>query len=106
MMYYRCKILNEDGTKCKICENDLNVTNEGICYDKEHCELYENEKCIKCQNDNPYGYNSYCLNEIFGCIDTFLEHCIKCDDIMNLDICTQCEEGYEIDEYGECSKIE
>ena len=104
--YYRCKVLNEDGTKCKICENNLNITNEGICYDNEHCESYQYEKCVKCQKDNLYGYYGYCLNDIFGCIDTFLEHCIKCNDIKNIDTCTQCEEGYEINEYGKCIKIE
>ena len=104
--YFRCKKLNEDGTKCEICERDLNTTEEGICYDNEHCEIFQDEKCIKCQKDNPWGYYGYCLNEVFGCIDSFLEHCIRCDDIFNLDMCTQCEEGYEINEYGECDEIE
>ena len=104
--YYRCKVLNEDGTKCKICENNLNITNEGICYDKEHCESYQDEKCIKCQKNNPYGYYGYCLNEEFGCIDSFLEHCIRCDDILDMDKCTQCEDGYEINEYGYCVEVD
>ena len=104
--YFRCKNLNEDGTKCETCEKGLNATAEGICFDDIHCELFQDEKCIKCQSDNPWGYTGYCLNEVFGCIDSFLLHCIRCDDIMNLDICTQCEEGYEIDEIGDCVKIE
>ena len=104
--YYRCKKLNADGTKCETCERELNATEEGICYDKVHCETFIDGKCCKCQNDNPWGYLGYCLNEEFGCVDTFLEHCIRCDDLMNLDVCTQCEEGYEIDEFGGCIKIE
>ena len=104
--YFRCKNLNEDGTKCETCEKGLNATAEGICFDDIHCELFQDEKCIKCQSDNPWGYTGYCLNEVFGCIDSFLLHCIRCDDIMNLDMCTQCEEGYEIDEIGDCVKIE
>ena len=103
--YFRCKKLNEDGTKCQMCENDLNITEEGICYDLEHCEDFKDEKCIKCQKDNPHGYFGYCLNEEFGCVDSFLEHCISCDDILNLDKCTKCEDGYEINEYGYCIKI-
>ena len=42
----------------------------------------------------------------FGCVNSFDKNCIRCDDIMDMDVCTQCEEGYEIDEFGECSEIE
>ena len=102
--YFRCKKLNEEGTKCELCSNDLNVTKEGICYDEEHCEEFKDEKCIKCQKENPLGYFGYCLNKEFGCVDSFLEHCIRCDDILDLDKCTQCEDGYDINEYGYCVK--
>ena len=104
--YFRCKQLNEQGSKCEICEHDLNTTDEGICFDEEHCEVFEEEKCVKCQKDNPWGYSGFCLNDEFGCVDSFLKHCIRCDDIMDMDVCTQCEEGYEVDEFGECSEIE
>ena len=104
--YFRCKKLNDDGTKCDMCENDLNVTSKGICYDEVHCEVFQDEKCVKCQDDNPYGYYGYCLNEEFGCIDSFLEHCIRCDDILDMDKCTQCEDGYEINEYGYCVEVD
>ena len=104
--YYRCKMLNEDGNKCEICEHSLNTTDDGICYDDYHCIKDEFGECMKCEGENPYGYPTYCLNKVFGCIDSFLEHCIRCDDIFELDVCTECEEGYEIDEYGECVEIE
>ena len=104
--YFRCKNLTKDGTKCDTCERDYNVTEEGICFDDGHCEIFQDGKCVKCQEDNPYGYFGYCLNEVFGCVDSFLSHCIRCDDIMDMDVCTQCEEGYEIDEYGDCVEIE
>ena len=48
--YFRCKKLNEDGTKCQLCENDLNITKEGICYDEEHCEEFKDQKCNCVQN--------------------------------------------------------
>ena len=104
--YFRCKQLNEKGSKCEICEHDLNTTDDGICFDDEHCEIFEDEKCVKCQKDNPWGYYGFCLNDEFGCVDSFLEHCIRCGNIMDMDVCTQCEEGYEVDEFGECSEIE
>ena len=100
--YYRCKKLNEFGTGCDLCENDLNTTDEGICYDDYHCIKRENGECLRCQKENPYGYYTYCFNEIFGCIDSFLKNCIRCDNIFDLEVCTECEVGYEIDEFGEC----
>ena len=104
--YFRCKILNEDGTKCKICDHSINTTDEGICYDDYHCIKDENGKCERCQKENPRGYYTFCLNEEFGCIDSFLNNCVRCDNIFDMDVCTECEEGYEIDEFGECVEIE
>ena len=101
--YYKCKFLNGNVNKCKICENSLIPNKEGICYDEMHCrEKDKNGICQKCQKENLEGYYSYCLNKYFGCIDSFLNNCIKCDDIFNLDACTECEEGYEINKEGKC----
>ena len=104
--YFRCKMLTEDGTKCELCDNALNTTDEGVCYDDYHCIKDENGECIRCQDENPRGYPTYCFNKEFGCIDSFLTNCIRCDNIFDMDVCTECEEGYEIDEYGECVEIE
>lgn len=103
--YFRCKMLNEDGTKCQLCDHSINTTDEGICYDDYHCIKDKNGKCVKCQKENQYGYPTYCFNEEFGCIDSFLDNCIKCNNIFDMDVCTECEEGYEIDEYGDCTEI-
>ena len=100
--YYYCKKLNEEGTGCSECENEINATDAGICYDDIHCEKKEDEVCVKCQNENPYGYLSYCLNEVLGCVDTWVTNCVRCDNILELDYCTECEEGYDIDEIGDC----
>ena len=101
--YYYCKALNEEGNGCAECENELTANEQGICYDDLHCEEKDEEgTCKKCQSDNPYGYFGFCLNEMYGCVDTFLRNCIRCDNILELDWCTECEEGYEIDEIGDC----
>ena len=106
MFYYRCKLLEKSEDKCKICENNIIPNKEGICYDDIHCDNKDkNGVCQKCQKENPYGYNSYCLNKFVGCVDSFLKNCIKCDNIFNLDICTECEEGYSIDEEGKCVQL-
>ena len=104
--YFRCKMLNDDGTKCELCDHFINTTDEGICYDDYHCIKDENGECIRCQEENPRGYPTFCFNKEFGCVDSFLTNCIKCDNIFDMDVCTECEEGYEIDEYGECVEIE
>ena len=104
--YYRCKMLNEDGTKCEVCNQKINTTDEGICYNDYPCIKDENGECIRCQKENPMGYYTYCFNKVFGCIDSFLDNCIRCDNIFDMDVCTECEEGYEIDYYGECVEIE
>ena len=103
--YYRCKSANDKEKKCKVCENNLIPNKDGICYDDIHCIDKDKEGiCQKCQKENPDGYISYCLNLHLGCIDSFIKNCIRCDDIFNLDICTKCEEGYEIDKEGQCIK--
>ena len=100
--YYNCKVVNEEGNGCAECEEGLNVTDTGICYDDIHCESKEGEVCTKCQKENPSGYYSYCLNKDLGCVDTFLKNCVRCDNVLELDWCTECEEGYEIDDIGDC----
>ena len=56
--------------------------------------------CEKCRNEENEFF--FCANSVFGCIKTFLKNCIKCDDLFNLFECTECEEGYKINEYGMC----
>ena len=103
--YFRCKNLNEKGNGCKTCENNLSPNKMGNCYDDIHCEKRENGICKKCQKENLRGYYSYCLNKDFGCIDSFLQNCIRCDDNLNLDVCTECEEGFKVDKEGKCIVI-
>ena len=104
--YYRCKNLNEKGNECMTCEEELKVNKEGVCFDDIHCEEKDDKGiCKKCKKDNPNGYYSYCLNKDFGCIDSFHKNCIRCDDILNLDVCNECEEGFKIDKDGRCIKI-
>lgn len=101
--FYRCSKLNPNGNGCEKCENDdLEINRLGLCYDSKHCEKYEKGSCIKCKKENLEGYNSYCLNKEFGCVSSFKKNCVRCDDILNLDECTQCEEGYELDKEGNC----
>jgi len=103
--YYKCNKTNAEGNACEICLEGFTLNENGLCVDNSHCiEKNENGKCIKCQNDEN---GSYCLNQIFGCIELYFDNCLECNDIFNLDKCTKCYDGYEIDvDNCQCYEIE
>ena len=102
--YFRCNKTNKEGNKCQICENGFILNNNGLCMDINNCvEKDEKGNCIKCKiNENVY----YCLNNDFGCIETYFNDCLECGDILDFDKCTKCIDGYEIGEFGLCYEIE
>ena len=102
--YYRCNKTNKEGTGCEICTDNYTLNENGVCMDYEHC-IEKNEKgsCLKCLNNEE---ESFCLNNIFGCIELYYDNCLECNDILKLNKCTKCKDGYEIDYYDECSEIE
>lgn len=103
-IYYRCNKTNDEGTSCEICKKGFNVNKNGLCIKEEAClKKKDDDSCIECLNDEN---GSHCLNNIFGCVESYDENCLECNDILNLDKCTKCIEGYEIDEDGECIRIE
>ena len=104
-IYYRCNKTNEEGTACEICKDEFLVNKDGLCFDDEHCLEKNNEgTCKKCLNNDEKG--NYCLNNIFGCVEINDSNCLECNDIINLDKCSKCIEGYEIDDEGNCIEIE
>ena len=97
--YYKCNRTNEEGTRCEICINGFSLNENGLCVDKNICEeKNENGKCIKCNNDN----GNYCLNKDFECVDSFYGHCLECNNNLDFDECTKCDEGYKVNDYGRC----
>ena len=62
-------------------------------------------KCIKCKDMLSINGYSFCANEIFGCIESAKDNCLKCDNLEDLFECTECKEGYKKSNYG-CLKIE
>ena len=99
-IYYNCNKTNEEGTKCEIC-NDYSELVNGICVNKIECEEKKNEECIKCNDKNHDNYDM-CLNNVYGCVETFVSNCLRCDNIYNFDECTECMEGYVLNDDGEC----
>ena len=98
-----CNKTNEEGTACAQCINGYELNEEGICVDIDICEEKENGKCKKCKDIINSNNFEYCANEIFGCLETWVRNCLRCDDLSNLYECTECEEGYDYF-YNTCRK--
>ena len=80
------------------------MSEDGLCIDEEHCvEKDKEDKCLNCQNSDE---QSFCLNEIFGCVELWYDNCLDCNNILEINKCTKCKDGYEIDYYNECSEID
>ena len=104
-IYYKCNYTNIEGTKCEICDDNYTLTDEGLCLNLFDCEILKDENCEQCKRENIYGMN-LCLNKDLGCVETFTEGCKRCDDIENFYDCTECYDGYKLNEYSGCELIE
>lgn len=103
--YYRCNRTNKDGTKCEICLDGFELNKNGLCVDLINCEIKnEDGSCKQCIKDED-TYYFYCSNTIFGCIETYDHYCLECNDILELNKCTKCMEGYDLNENYECIEI-
>ena len=107
IFYYRCNRTNKEGNACEECLDGFTLNEKGQCIDKINCKEEKDGVCIKCppnEEDRPFHY--HCLNNVLGCVETFLENCLECDDILNFEKCTKCIEGYEINkDTNKCVKI-
>jgi len=101
MIFYKCNITNKDGTKCEICKNNYEIGEEGFCYNNIDCEQIENGKCMKCKEKNIYNFE-LCINKYFGCVETSVAKCLRCDDPLDMETCTKCYDGYELTEDNHC----
>ena len=99
--YYRCNRTNEEGDSCETCIQGFELNKNGLCINESFCQEKEDDNCIRCKND----YELYCLNKYFGCIETRIENCLECNDILKIEECTKCYDGYEMDRFGDCIEI-
>ena len=105
-IFFKCKMTNLDATACVSCEERFEVGKDGVCVNNIDCETYNDDKCVKCKNMDE-DENFHCLNQLYGCVETYTSNCTKCDDNLNvLTHCDECNEGYELDEYSSCILIE
>ena len=103
--YFKCNQTNEEGTECKSCVNELNLDDNGLCVDNIHCIEEKNSVCQKCEKKEN-EYLDYCLNSEFGCVETYAKNCLECNDILDLNKCTKCIDGYEKNSENNCIQLE
>ena len=102
--YYNCNMTNAEGTACENCEAGYEVKN-GFCYNIENCrEKKEDGTCSECQSDDA---GIFCLNNLFGCVENYYDtNCLECSDYLDFTTCTKCKDGYELNDYKICVKID
>ena len=103
---FKCKMTNSDATACISCEDRFEIGNEGVCVNTVDCDKSIDGKCTKCKNVDEEG-NYHCLNPLYGCVETYISNCTKCNyNLDTLTHCDECEEGYKNDENSNCVLIE
>ncbi len=97
-MLYKCEVTNEEGTACDKCVEGFKVGKNGFCQDQNNCLEEKDGVCIKCKNDEN---NYYCPNKDFNCVESYWAgNCTRCDNVTNFDTCTECEDGYQLENSG------
>ena len=99
MYYYKCNRTNEEGNQCEKCINGYSLNENGLCVNDKGCKEKEENECLTC-NAN------FCMNKNFECIMTNDKYCLECDDILDFNKCTKCQEGYELNEDNLCVEID
>ena len=101
-IHISCNKTNEEGTACAQCIDGYKLNEEGYCVDIDVCEEKENGKCKKCKDIIKENGYEYCANEIFGCLESVSNNCLRCNNLTDLYQCTECKEGYHLDLYNFC----
>ena len=102
--YYKCNKTDEEGNSCETCMDNYTLNDNGICQDDIHCIEKTNGVCNKCQKKEDETLN-YCSNIELGCVETNLNNCLECNDVLDFNKCSKCDEGYELDEKNTCKEI-
>ena len=102
-IYFRCNKTNEDGTACDICNEGYILNEKGLCIDDIHYVEKVDGVCQKCQAlKEEEGF--FCLNSEYGCVITYFDKCLKCDDILDFDKCNICLDNNKLNENKICIK--
>ena len=101
-IYFKCNRTNEEGTKCEECVEGYEVGEEGYCINFGQCAEEKDGICVKCKDNEKNKWNELCANKVFGCVEVFNKYCLRCDNILDFNTCTECKEGYVKTFYGGC----
>ena len=113
--------LYSSGNTCYNCQSGYARTTNGRCKENSiHCDLFEGENCIKCENyyklvegicekstcnyfvdDECKCENGFYKNEKGGCSKIPIKFCEE----GNATYCEECDSGYYTNKKGECSTI-
>ena len=55
---------------------------------------------MKCKDILSINDYPFFANEIFGCIESYKDNCLRFDNLEDLYECTQCKEGFTKSDYG------
>ena len=100
--YFACLRTNKEGTACEECLKGYKVGKDGYCIDTTRCLEEKDGECIKCsEEENENGY-AYCANKIFGCVESIMDNCLRCDNLLDIYHCTECKPGYTLLLTGGC----
>ncbi len=46
-----------------------------------------------------------CANDNFGCVKTNAKYCLRCNNLLDFNIWTECYDGFIKTVYGKCTKV-
>ena len=102
--YFRCNLTNNEGNECQQCLDGYELK-DGLCMEDNHCEEKDDVgNCLKCITYDEDFY-FYCLNSNFGCVESYNDGCLICNNLFDFDNCTKCMESFELNDKNECIAI-
>ena len=99
--YYNFNRTNSAGNKCEICIEGYELNENGLCIDEKHCLNKEGGICKECNNKE----GIFCLNNIFGCVETYYRGWLEYNQLLDFYNCTKCDDGYDLSEHSICRKL-
>ena len=101
-IFFKCNRTNEEGDECEECVEGYEVGDGGNCVNMEQCEEEKDGICVKCKDGDQSLRINFCANEIFGCVQARFRNCLRCENILDFNNCTECKEGFVKAFFGGC----
>ena len=102
-IYFACNKTNKKGRECEQCLDGYELNEEGYCVNYDDYEEKKDGICVKCKEVN--SWIGVCANDNFGCVKTNAKYCLRCNNLLDFNICTECYDGFIKTVYGKCTKV-